>query len=102
MLKIRIVIVYIFVIIKIVKVIVEIKYWFCVYLYLDFIFIWCFYLYKWIEKSDCKLIYIFNFLVGFSLVFFLVKKIYIIVDGIGILNVLIFLFIVVVFCECGM
>lgn len=41
------------------------------------------------------------FLFGFSLVLFLVKK-YIIVDGICILNVLIFLYIVVVFCEYGM
>lgn len=47
------------------------------------------------------MIYIFNFLVGFSSVFLSVKKNHIIVDGTGILNVPIPPFTVVVFRERG-
>lgn len=94
----------IFVIIKIVKATAEIKYWLCVYLYLDLdLFLFdVFTCTNESKKSDCKLIYIFNFLVGFSSLFLSVKKNHIIVDGTGILNVPIPPFTVVVFCERGM
>lgn len=66
----------IFVIIKIVKATAEIKYWLCVYLYLDLdLFLFdVFTCTNESKKSDCKLIYIFNFLFGFSSVFLSVKK----------------------------